>query len=115
MSSNLLTAKHVDDINMAGTEGTTDKYGKCVEDTFGNCKLKQAHIRELCCDIYQGRGRMAMPLWKMKKISDLRPMQHPELTGADAEAQATKMVADMFVSLRGALACALITQIWSMA
>eukprot|EP00959_Pyramimonas_sp_CCMP1952_P220637 4612977-Pyramimonas_sp.AAC.1 len=32
-SSDLLTAKHVDDINMAGTEDTIDKCVKCVEDT----------------------------------------------------------------------------------
>eukprot|EP00959_Pyramimonas_sp_CCMP1952_P007665 159984-Pyramimonas_sp.AAC.1 len=33
-SNDLLTAKHVDDINMAGTEDTVDKHVKCVEDTF---------------------------------------------------------------------------------
>eukprot|EP00959_Pyramimonas_sp_CCMP1952_P116611 2437231-Pyramimonas_sp.AAC.2 len=31
-SSNLFTAKHVDDINMAGTEDTIDRCVKCVED-----------------------------------------------------------------------------------
>eukprot|EP00959_Pyramimonas_sp_CCMP1952_P376735 7890555-Pyramimonas_sp.AAC.1 len=41
-------------------------------------------------------------------------MQHPELTGAGADAQASKMVANVFVSLRGALAYALITQVWLM-
>eukprot|EP00959_Pyramimonas_sp_CCMP1952_P463709 9485399-Pyramimonas_sp.AAC.1 len=39
-------------------------------------------------------------------------MQHPDCTGADADAKASKMVADMFVSLRGALAYALITPVW---
>eukprot|EP00959_Pyramimonas_sp_CCMP1952_P288910 6042217-Pyramimonas_sp.AAC.1 len=33
-------------------------------------------------------------------IKQRRPIQHPDLTGADADAQATEMVADMFVSLR---------------
>eukprot|EP00959_Pyramimonas_sp_CCMP1952_P236514 4942686-Pyramimonas_sp.AAC.1 len=47
-------------------------------------------------------------------IKQLRPIQHPELTGADAGAQASKMVADMCVSLRGALAHALSTQVWLM-
>eukprot|EP00959_Pyramimonas_sp_CCMP1952_P168513 3521147-Pyramimonas_sp.AAC.1 len=47
-------------------------------------------------------------------IKQLRPIQHPDQTGADADAQATKMVADTFASLRGALACALITQAWLM-
>ena len=47
-------------------------------------------------------------------IKQLRPIQHHELTGAEAETKATKLVCDMFVSLRGALAYALITQVWLM-
>ena len=47
-------------------------------------------------------------------IKQLRPITHPELTGAPAEAKATKVITDMFVSLRGALAYALITQYWLM-
>eukprot|EP00959_Pyramimonas_sp_CCMP1952_P314078 6574904-Pyramimonas_sp.AAC.1 len=43
-------------------------------------------------------------------IKQLRPRQHPALAGANADAQSFKMVADMFVSLGGALAYALITQ-----
>eukprot|EP00959_Pyramimonas_sp_CCMP1952_P145686 3049884-Pyramimonas_sp.AAC.1 len=34
-SSDLRTAKHVDDINMAGTKDTFDKCAKCVEDMIG--------------------------------------------------------------------------------
>eukprot|EP00959_Pyramimonas_sp_CCMP1952_P060123 1256392-Pyramimonas_sp.AAC.1 len=47
-------------------------------------------------------------------IKQLRPMQHHEPTGADACATASRMVADMVVSLRGALAHALITHVWVM-
>ena len=47
-------------------------------------------------------------------IKHLRPIQHHELTGAEAETKAAKLVADLFVSLRGALAYALSTQIWLM-
>ena len=47
-------------------------------------------------------------------MNQVRPITHSELTGASAEAKATKTVADMFVSLRGALACALLTQAWLM-
>ena len=42
----------------------------------------------------------------------MRPIVHPELTGAKPEDKATKPVADQFVSLRGALAYATITQAW---
>eukprot|EP00959_Pyramimonas_sp_CCMP1952_P232817 4865798-Pyramimonas_sp.AAC.1 len=47
-------------------------------------------------------------------IKQLRPIQHPELAGADADAQASKMVSNVFVSLRGAMPYALIAQVWLM-
>ena len=43
----------------------------------------------------------------------MRPIVHPELTGAKPEEKATKAVSDQFVSLRGVLAYATITQAWS--
>eukprot|EP00959_Pyramimonas_sp_CCMP1952_P233779 4885480-Pyramimonas_sp.AAC.1 len=46
-----------------------------------------------------------------ESIKQLHPIQLPELTVADAGAQASKIVADMFVSLRGASAYALITHV----
>eukprot|EP00959_Pyramimonas_sp_CCMP1952_P233689 4883929-Pyramimonas_sp.AAC.1 len=63
-SNDLLTAKHVYNITMAGTEDTIDKCVKCVEDTFD------------------------------ESVKQLRPIQHPELTGAGADARATEMGAD---------------------
>eukprot|EP00959_Pyramimonas_sp_CCMP1952_P021290 449042-Pyramimonas_sp.AAC.1 len=47
-------------------------------------------------------------------VKQLRPIQHPELTDADDDAKASNMAAGMYVSLRGALAYALITQVRSM-
>eukprot|EP00959_Pyramimonas_sp_CCMP1952_P136844 2863535-Pyramimonas_sp.AAC.1 len=47
-------------------------------------------------------------------IKQLRPITHPELTGAAADAKATKPITDMSVSLRGALPHALLTQVWFM-
>ena len=35
----LLTAKHVDDVNITGKEATIDEYVKSVERTFGKCKV----------------------------------------------------------------------------
>ena len=45
-------------------------------------------------------------------IATLRPIMTPELTGTPPEHEATKNVADMFVSLRGALAYTTLTQAW---
>ncbi len=47
-------------------------------------------------------------------IKTMRPIVSPELTGAPAEQEATKLVADQFVSLRGALAYTILTQAWIM-
>ena len=112
-SPNLLTAKHVDDINMTGTERNIDTYIKCVEDTFGKCKLNK-HTYTNCAVRYTKDSDGNVALDQDEYIKQLRPIQHPELTGADAETKATKLVCDMFVSLRGALAYALITQVWLM-
>eukprot|EP00959_Pyramimonas_sp_CCMP1952_P087113 1822572-Pyramimonas_sp.AAC.1 len=98
---------------MAGAEGAIDKCVKCVEDTFGKCKLNQ-HTHTNCAVIYTKDEGGTVTADQYEYIKQLRPIQHPELTGADADAQATKMVADMFGSLRGALACALITRVWLM-
>eukprot|EP00959_Pyramimonas_sp_CCMP1952_P091721 1920069-Pyramimonas_sp.AAC.1 len=98
---------------MAGTEDTMDKYVKCVEDAFVKCKLNKRTCTN-CAVRYTKDEDGNVTLDQDEYIKQLRPIQLPELTGAKADAPATKMVADMFVSLRGALAYALITQIWLM-
>eukprot|EP00959_Pyramimonas_sp_CCMP1952_P037145 777217-Pyramimonas_sp.AAC.1 len=54
-------------------------------------------------------------LYQDERIKQLHPVRHPELAGAVAEDKATKTVSDRFINLRGALACALVAQAWSMA
>eukprot|EP00959_Pyramimonas_sp_CCMP1952_P169637 3543663-Pyramimonas_sp.AAC.1 len=80
-----------------------------VEDTFGQCRLNK-HTCTNCAVVYTEDEGGNATLSRDEYIKQSCPIQHPELTGADADAQATKVVADMFVSLRGALAYALITQ-----
>eukprot|EP00959_Pyramimonas_sp_CCMP1952_P257114 5372226-Pyramimonas_sp.AAC.1 len=84
---------------MAGTEDTIDKYVKCDEHTFGQCKLDK-HTYTNCAVRYTKDEDGNVTLDQAEYINQLRPIQHPELTGADADADATKMVADMFVCLR---------------
>eukprot|EP00959_Pyramimonas_sp_CCMP1952_P153972 3221282-Pyramimonas_sp.AAC.1 len=98
---------------MADTEDTIDNYVKGVEDTFGKCKLNK-HTYTNCAVRYTKDEDGHVTLDQDEYIKQLRPIQHPGLTGADADARATKMEADMFVILRGALAYTLITQVWLM-
>eukprot|EP00959_Pyramimonas_sp_CCMP1952_P465052 9487633-Pyramimonas_sp.AAC.1 len=96
-SSNVLTAKHADDTDMTGTEDTIDNGVKRVENTFGKCKL----IRHTCTN--------CVVTYTKDEDGNLRPIQHPELSSADADAEEFTMVADMFAGRRGARAHASIT------
>eukprot|EP00959_Pyramimonas_sp_CCMP1952_P439735 9206085-Pyramimonas_sp.AAC.1 len=81
---------------------------------FGKCKLKK-HTCTNCAAMHTKDEDGDATLDSAECIRQPRPIQHPELTDADADAQASKMVADVFVRLRGALAHALITRVWWMA
>merc|ERR1712086_862475 len=111
IKKDLLTAKHVDDINMAGREAEVDHYVAEVEKVFGKCKLNKKQFTN-CGVQYTQNDNGDIILDQDGYISTLRPIMTPELTGAAAEHEATKNVADMFVSLRGALAYTTLTQAW---
>ncbi len=111
MKKGLLTAKHVDDINMTGEEKEIDKYTVEVEKVFGKCKLNK-HQFTNCGVQYTKEKNGDVILDQDAYIKTLRPIVHPELTGKNADDKATKAVADLFVSLRGALAYTTLTQCW---
>eukprot|EP00959_Pyramimonas_sp_CCMP1952_P379178 7942655-Pyramimonas_sp.AAC.1 len=76
---------------MASTADTIGQCVKRVEYTFRRCKFSQ-HKYTNCA------------------VRQHRPIHHGELTGADAEAEAPRMVTAVFVRFRSALAYALSTQ-----
>ena len=93
-----------------------DNYVKRVKSVFGTCKV-HTHSYTNCAVRYTKNEQGDVIMDQDEYIKRLRPITHPELTGAAADAKATKVVTDMFVSLRGALAYALITGygLWSTA
>eukprot|EP00959_Pyramimonas_sp_CCMP1952_P365106 7645425-Pyramimonas_sp.AAC.1 len=94
---------------MAGAEGAADGGVKRGEDTVGNCDLNNFTCRD-CAASCTKDGDGNATLDQDECTTQRRLIQQIELTGADAEARASKMVVDMFASLRGALAYAVITQ-----
>ena len=105
------TAKHVDDINMTGTDSGINEYIKLVEATFGTCKVNRHNFT--CVGVrFQKTDDGDVILDQDAYIKTMRPIIHADLTGADPETEATKPVQDMFVSLRGALAYTALTQAW---
>eukprot|EP00959_Pyramimonas_sp_CCMP1952_P016586 351721-Pyramimonas_sp.AAC.1 len=113
MAKDLLAAKQVDDINMAGTANNIDDYVKKVERVFGTCKLnKNTYINcALRCSMDSDGG---VTMDQDEYIKQLRPISQPDLVGANPEHKASNIVTDVFVSLLGALAYAIPTQFWIM-
>ena len=106
-----MTAKHVDDVNMTGTESWIDYYANQVEKIFGQGKLNK-HQYTVCGVQYTKNSKGDVIMDQDENIKTLRPIVSAELTGAKAEKAATKNVADQIVSLRGALAYTTLTQAW---
>eukprot|EP00959_Pyramimonas_sp_CCMP1952_P361037 7561358-Pyramimonas_sp.AAC.1 len=96
---------------MAGAECAIDRCVKCVEDTFGACKVN-AHACANCAVRYAEDSDGNITLYQDEYTKQLRPFQHHALAGAGAEAKASKMVADICVSLRGAFAYFLYCKYW---
>ena len=109
--SDLITAKHVDDIHITGSDGNIARYLKTVENIFGKCKISYNSFTN-CGIRYNKNNHGDVEMDQDEYIATLRPVQSAELTGAPPDQLATKIVSDMFVSLRGALAYAVITQAW---
>ena len=91
IKKNLLTAKHVDDINMAGTEEDIDEYTRVVKKEFGKCKLSK-HQFTSCGVRYTMTSNHGIVCDQDEYIKTLRPLVHPELTGQAAEKEATKTI-----------------------
>eukprot|EP00973_Karenia_brevis_P057710 8028227-Karenia_brevis.AAC.1 len=85
---NLTTAKHVDDINMGGTEKEIDDYHAAVERVTGKCKINKRQYAN-CGVRHTLQQNHDVILDQDDYISTLRPTVHPEFTGAPAEDLAT--------------------------
>ena len=109
---NLRTAKHVDDKNLTVTEVKLEEYVVIVEGEFGQCKVNKHEFTCVGVRHKKETNTGDVVLDQDEYIKIMRPIVSPELTGAPPEKQATKGVADQFVSLRGALAYTTLTQAW---
>eukprot|EP00959_Pyramimonas_sp_CCMP1952_P219421 4587633-Pyramimonas_sp.AAC.1 len=98
---------------MTGLKKNVDDDVQRVEKVFGKYKLDK-HYYTNCAIRYTKNEQGDVIMDQDEYIKQLRPITHPELTGAATDAKATKLIADMFVSLRGAFAYAIITQVWLM-
>ena len=69
----LLTAKHVDDINITGLERNVDNYVKRVESVFGTCKVHK-HTYTNCAVRYTKNEQGDVIMDQDEYIKQLRPI-----------------------------------------
>ena len=92
-TKDLLTAKHEDDINMAGIEKNIDNYKKEVDRVFGSTKIHKHEYTN--CGVRSVMDKdHNVTMDHDEYIKTLRPISSPELTGAIAEKDATTTVTD---------------------
>ena len=96
---------------MTGTEQDIDRYTQEVERIFGKCKLNKHQFTD-CGVQYTKMPNGDVVLDQDAYIKTLRPIVHEELKENNPDDEATKIVSDMFVSPRGALANTTLTQCW---
>ena len=96
---------------MTGVEHAIDRYTKHVEDIFGKCKVHK-HEFTNCGVRHKKHPNGDVTLDQDEYSKTLRPIVTPELTGKPPDDPATKLVADQFASLRGAIAYTVLTQDW---
>eukprot|EP00959_Pyramimonas_sp_CCMP1952_P173636 3628293-Pyramimonas_sp.AAC.1 len=78
---------------MTGLEKNIDDYVQRVELVFGKCKLNK-HSYTNCAVRYTKNDQGDVIMDQDEYFKQLRPITHPELTGAAADAKATKLIAD---------------------
>ena len=86
-------------------------YHKKVDAVFGSTKIHKHEYTNCGVRSIMDKDH-DVNLNQDEYIKSLRPITSSEPTGASADKEATKLLSDMFVSLRGAIAYALLTQAW---
>ena len=105
----LMLSKHVDDLKIAGQKHHVDQLISHIEKVFG--KMKGEYESFTNCGVRQTRSEDgSVTLDQDEYISALIPIQHTDLVKAKADQPAEGSLPDLFVSLLGAAAYALLTQ-----
>eukprot|EP00959_Pyramimonas_sp_CCMP1952_P328997 6887892-Pyramimonas_sp.AAC.1 len=78
---------------MTGLEKNIDDYVQRVEKVFGKGKLNK-HSHTNCAVRYTKNDQGDALMDHDEHIKQLRPITHPELAGAAADAKAAKLIAD---------------------
>ena len=105
----MMLSKHVDDLNIAGQKHHVERLIAHIEKIFGNMKGDYDDFTN--CGVHQRRSADGtVTLDQDENVDALIPIRHVDLVKANADELARGQFPDLFVSLLGAVACALLAQ-----
>ena len=106
-----LMAKHVDDLKLAGERGIILKVLKLIQDTFGELKIEWHNFTNCGLRHIQDPQTFSITLDQEMYVQNIKPIIHDDLKGKSSDKDCSPELAQLFMSLLGAVAYALMTRV----
>ena len=106
-----IMAKHVDDLKLTGDKKIIVWVLQQIEKVFGELKIIWHEFTNCGIRHIQVKETLEISLDQEEYIKNLKPIQHAELSGPSAERECSAPLVQLFMSLLGAVAYALMTRV----
>ena len=106
-----LMAKHVDDLKLAGEREVILKILKSIQDVFGELKIEWHTFTNCGLRHIQDPKTFCITLDQEVYVQNIKPIVHEDLRGKASDKDCSPELTQLFMSLLGAVAYALMTRI----
>ena len=106
-----IMAKHVDDLKLTGKTDVIVWVLTQIEKVFGELKIIWHEFTNCGLRHIQDKTTLEISLDQEEYIKNLKPIQHAELSGPSSERECSAPLHQLFMSLLGAVAYALMTRV----
>ena len=106
-----LMAKHVDDLKLTGHKKVIEWVLLQIQEVFGELKIEWFTFTNCGLRHIQGPISYSITLDQEEYIKNIKPIVHQDLKGLSSDADCSAEVIQLFMSLLGAVAHALMTRI----
>ena len=106
-----IMAKHVDDLKLTGEQRIIIWVLQQIEKVFGELKIIWHEFTNCGIRHIQSRETLEISLDQEEYVKKLKPIQHAELSGPSSDRECSAPLIQLFMSLLGAVAYALMTRV----
>ena len=106
-----LMAKHVDDLKLTGKRKITEWAPQQIQEVFAELKIEQYSFTNCGLRHIQGPTTFLIILDQEEYIKNMKPIIHQGIKGLSSDTGCTTEIIQLFMSLLGAVAYALMTRI----